>query len=317
MLGNARWRNSRGWCEMSRCTQSGRASSSRSRWRAPPTSRGASSARCRCGHEAAPVRQQQQAALAAHGFADQEGLGVRVVQAGGVELDELHVATRQPARQAAAMPSPVAVSGLVVYRYTLPAPPVARMVCGRGRSPPCRCVRPARTGPGSVQAGPPGPLAGGDQVHQGVVLEHGDVGLRTTSISVFARRRRWRRWRCTMRRALWPPSRVRCRSSPSSVKMARPGCAASRWLGAFSTTKRVVAGSTGPRRPPGYRPGCGRKAVVVGQHGGNAALRPPLEPSQLALGDDRHAVRGPDAVRWRGPPGRCLQSIRQSRRCHG
>ena len=38
------------------------------------------------------------------------------------------LATGQPARQPMAMPSPVAVSGLVVYRYTLPAPPVARMV---------------------------------------------------------------------------------------------------------------------------------------------------------------------------------------------
>ncbi len=38
-------------------------------------------------------------------------------------------ATRQPARQPIAMPSPLAVSGLVVYRYTLPAPPVASTVC--------------------------------------------------------------------------------------------------------------------------------------------------------------------------------------------
>ena len=36
--------------------------------------------------------------------------------------------TRQPARQPIAIPSPVAVSGFVVYRYTFPAPPVARMV---------------------------------------------------------------------------------------------------------------------------------------------------------------------------------------------
>ncbi|MNT60040.1 hypothetical protein D3C72_1975970 [compost metagenome] len=37
--------------------------------------------------------------------------------------------TRQPARQAMAMPSPLAVSGFVVYKYTLPAPPVASTVC--------------------------------------------------------------------------------------------------------------------------------------------------------------------------------------------
>jgi hypothetical protein len=46
-------------------------------------------------HEARAVRQAQQAAFAAQGLGDQEGLGVRVVQAGRVELDELHV--RHPA----------------------------------------------------------------------------------------------------------------------------------------------------------------------------------------------------------------------------
>lgn len=37
-------------------------------------------------------------------------------------------ATRQPARQAMAIPSPQAPSGLLVYRYTLAAPPVASTV---------------------------------------------------------------------------------------------------------------------------------------------------------------------------------------------
>jgi hypothetical protein len=59
-------------------------------------------------HEARAVGQAQVPALAAQRLGDQEGLGVRVVEAGRVELDELHVATRQPARQAMAMPSPVA-----------------------------------------------------------------------------------------------------------------------------------------------------------------------------------------------------------------
>ena len=44
-----------------------------------------------------------------------------------------------PARQAAAMPSPVATGGLVVSRYTMPQPPLARTVCRAhtrvGRSP--------------------------------------------------------------------------------------------------------------------------------------------------------------------------------------
>ncbi len=55
-------------------------------------SRGASSARWVVMlHETAAVGQQQMAAFAAHRLADQEGLGVRVIQAGRVELDELHV----------------------------------------------------------------------------------------------------------------------------------------------------------------------------------------------------------------------------------
>jgi hypothetical protein len=43
------------------------------------------------GHEARAVGQAQQAAFAAQGFGNQEGLGVRMVEAGRVELDELHV----------------------------------------------------------------------------------------------------------------------------------------------------------------------------------------------------------------------------------
>ena len=42
-------------------------------------------------HEAVAVGQQQLAAFAAHRLGDQERLGLAVVQAGGVELVELHV----------------------------------------------------------------------------------------------------------------------------------------------------------------------------------------------------------------------------------
>jgi hypothetical protein len=45
-------------------------------------------------HEALAVRQPQDPALAAHRFRDQEGLGVRVEKAGGMELDELEVRDR-------------------------------------------------------------------------------------------------------------------------------------------------------------------------------------------------------------------------------
>ena len=76
--------------------------------------RGELGARVVLRHEALAVGQLQQPALAAHRLGDEEALGVRVVEAGGVELDELHVRHRAPARQAMAMPSPVAMSGLVV-----------------------------------------------------------------------------------------------------------------------------------------------------------------------------------------------------------
>ena len=77
--------------------------------------RGELGARVVARHEALAVGQPQDAALAAHRLGDQERLGVRVEEAGGVELDELHVGDRaRPARQPMATPSPVAMSGLVV-----------------------------------------------------------------------------------------------------------------------------------------------------------------------------------------------------------
>src|SRR5574343_332679 len=42
-------------------------------------------------HESRSVRQAEQAAFATNGFGDQEGLRLGVIQAGWMELDELHV----------------------------------------------------------------------------------------------------------------------------------------------------------------------------------------------------------------------------------
>ena len=53
-------------------------------------------------------------ALAAHRLGDQEILDLEIVEAGRVELHEFHVArSRQPARHAIAIPSPVAPRGAV------------------------------------------------------------------------------------------------------------------------------------------------------------------------------------------------------------
>jgi hypothetical protein len=50
------------------------------------------------GHEAGAVGQLEQATFAAHRFGDQEGFGLRVIEAGRMELDEFHV--RHPAARA-------------------------------------------------------------------------------------------------------------------------------------------------------------------------------------------------------------------------
>ena len=64
------------------------------------------------GHEAAAVGQAQHGPLAPHGLGDQEGLGLGVIEAGGVELDELHV--RHPATGAIGHGDAVARGGVWV-----------------------------------------------------------------------------------------------------------------------------------------------------------------------------------------------------------
>ena len=69
------------------------------------------------GHEAGAVGQLEQAAFAAHRLGDQEGLGVRVVQAGGVKLDEFHVgdpATGAPAHGDAVARRDVGIGGVEI-----------------------------------------------------------------------------------------------------------------------------------------------------------------------------------------------------------
>ena len=74
-------------------------------------------ARIVLGHEAGAVGQLQQPALAADGLGNQEGLGLRVVQAGRVELDELHVAdpaARPPRHRYAVAGRDVGVGGVQI-----------------------------------------------------------------------------------------------------------------------------------------------------------------------------------------------------------
>ncbi len=70
--------------------------------------------------------------------------------------------------------------------------------------------------------------------------------------------------------------------------------------GAFSTTKRVVARSHRPAPATQCVFDVRGKAVVVGQHGGNAALGPAAGAIlQRALGHDGHAVCGRQVQRGR------------------
>jgi hypothetical protein len=186
------------------------------------------------------------------------------------------------------MPSPVAVSGLVVYRYTLPAPPVARMVCGARKVTTSSVASSSAYRPRQRWPGRPSLLAG-DQVHQGVVLEQRDVGrARTCSISVFCTAAPVASVTCTMRRALWPPSRVRC-NWPSSCENGTPSSRSQLMLsGACSTTKRVAAGSTGRHRPPACRP-----------HG-RQSCRPRPARRQCRPGPSRWSRRSWRA--WSAPP---------------
>ena len=87
-------------------------------------------------HEAPPGVVEQDRALAAHRLGHQRllPLGQRAEpHHRRVELDELEVGDRAPARSASATPSPVDTYGLVVWPKTWPKPPVARTTARRER----------------------------------------------------------------------------------------------------------------------------------------------------------------------------------------
>jgi hypothetical protein len=121
------------------------------------------------------VRQLELAAFAAHGFGDQEALGVRVVQAGRVELDELHV--RHPAAGAPGGGNAVAGGGVGVGGVQVHLARAARGQDGLRRAEGHHLVG---TFVQRVQAQAAvqrqAALLAGDQVHQRVVLEQRDVG---------------------------------------------------------------------------------------------------------------------------------------------
>ena len=125
------------------------------------------------------LRQQQLATLTAHRLGDEKALGVRVVQAGGVELDELHVGhptARTPGCCNAVARGRVRVGGVQVH--------LACATCGQdgvGCAERHHLVQRFVQCINAMTAWFNGPirirdLGVGDQVHKHVVFEHGDAG---------------------------------------------------------------------------------------------------------------------------------------------
>ena len=123
----------------------------------------------RCGQQQAP-------AFAAHGFGDQKRLGVGVVQAGGVELNEFHVgsaATRTPGGCHAVAGGGVGVGGVQV-NLACAAGGQNRVAGAEGHDAVGGFVQgiQAEAAPRAVVA----VCLVLDQIHQRVVLKQGDVG---------------------------------------------------------------------------------------------------------------------------------------------
>ena len=166
----------------------------------------------------------------------------------------------------------------------MPAPPVARMVCGalEGEHLVGGLVERVQA-QAALAVGRP-QLAAGDQVHQRVVLEQRDVGRACAPArsACAARPRRWRRSRarcgvrCGRLRASGAGGRLPART-------ARPAPAARRWPRArFPPRSGWRPGRTGRRRPPACRPR-GRRSCRPSPI--TAAMPPwaqPLEPSLSA-----------------------------------
>ena len=151
-------------------------------------------------HEAGAVGQQQQAAFSAHGLADQKGFGVRVVQAGRVELDELHVL--HPAAGTPGCGDTVSGGRVRIGGVQVNLAGTARgqdgVRCGerldavlafiQGVEANALARRPARAGPvcpGAAVACGAGRHGTRDQVDQHVPVEDSDVGCRQYMLDQF------------------------------------------------------------------------------------------------------------------------------------
>ena len=237
--------------------------------------------------------QQQSAAFAPHRLADEEGLFVRVVQACGVELDELHVrhaAACTPGGGNAVARGGVGVGGVQVHLAC-----AARRQNGLRRAEGDDLVGVAVE---RVQAQAAvtrqAQLAGGDQVHQRVLLEQRDTGRGAHHIDQRALHGRAggighmgdaARAVATFARQVQLVAFER----EGHTQLAQPGNRGGGVLHHKTCGGQVAQACAGDQCVFDVR----GKAVVVGQHCGNTALGPAARSIlQRALGDDGHAVRG-------------------------
>ena len=259
-------------------------------------SRGASSARWSWSwHEAAAVGQQQMAALAAHRLGDQEGLGVRVVQAGRVELDELHVG--DPAAGAPGHGDAVAGRGVGIGRVQVDLAGAAggqHGVAGARRFRPRRCPCSAHRRRGSAVPGRRLRLP---------VMRSMATCCSKVSILGWARTRSSRlvctAWpvasaACTTRRWMCPPSRARwrppgaCGSGVKATPLAVSQAIISR---AWPATSRVTASSHRPAPATRVSCTCASTESPLSTDRGDPALRPVAGAvGHLPLGDNGDAA---------------------------
>ena len=124
----------------------------------------------------------QDTTLPAHGLGDQEGLALRVVEAGRMELHELHVRNRRP--RAPRHGDPVARGDVGIRRVQVDAPASSG---GQHRHIGAKCLHLPRGLIQNIEADT-GILHGiaqftrGDEVHGHVVFKNGDAGMRSHRI---------------------------------------------------------------------------------------------------------------------------------------
>ena len=129
------------------------------------------------GHEAGTVGQSQDAAFTAHGFRNQKRLRMRVIQAGGMELDELHVgnaAAGTPAHGNAIPGGGVRIGGVQID--------LARASGGKHHMVGSDRFHAAACFVQTIQAKTPvagqAQFARGNQVHRHMVFQNRDVRVR-------------------------------------------------------------------------------------------------------------------------------------------